>query len=422
MGIKTAAGAVLITVIALAASSASSSTDLVVSGQVRARAELDDKAFGTTVRSQSFTDLRSRLGVRAVVDSNTIAFVQIQDSRRLGGRDPFGSNTSGTLTNGINVDVHQAYVQINHLWRDGPGLKAGRFEVNLANQRVFGSVGWSNVGRSWEGVTVWYERAGSRVEGLALKAREDNSSEGNTDSDIYGVTASLPKLGITGFGFYEYDAKPAATAPPATATNLLDRVSAGFYFKRTVGRGDVELTGVYQLGNQAGVSAGEPPTYDIAAFMIAGEIGYTFDASTAPRIAAGIDYASGDDDPSDDRIESYNNLYYTAHAFRGYMDYFVSSSPQGLLDGVLRGSLNPTAGWSVKADLHYFRTAVDYVDFQDRVTHEVGMELDLTVSTSRVAGVTITGGGSAFFPAESFAGIADPETGLWGYLMVSADF
>lgn len=391
-------------------------TELTVTGQVRARMEYDDKSFRSVAKPQSFTDLRTRLGVRAVVDSNTVAFVQLQDSRRLGGRDAFGDKTSGTLTNGLNVDVHQAYVQINHLWNNGPGVKAGRFEVNLANQRVFGSVGWNNIGRSWEGVTAWFERGGSRIEGYGLKAREDDNAFGNTDFDIYGLTMLLAEYHVQGFAFYEYDASSIE------GVNALDRVSAGVYYLRTSGAFDVELTGVYQFGNQRAVVGSEVVDRDVSAFLLAGEFGFTANARTKPRLAIGADYTSGDDNPSDNTQNAYDNLYYTGHAFRGYMDYFVAYSPLGLMDLMVRGAIHPTAGWSIKADLHYFQTAVDYVDVRNKTTRDLGTEVDITVSTTRVAGVTITGGGSVFFPSESYGGFVDPRTTYWGYMMLTADF
>jgi len=139
-------------------------------------------------------------------------------------------------------------------------------------------------------------------------------------------------------------------------------------------------------------------------------------------VAVAVDYASGDDNIADGKAKHYDNLYYTGHKFRGYMDYFVESSMYGLADLMVHGSLSPLEGWTVRGDLHYFTRATEYVDYRGEETKDLGVELDLTVTTSRVAGVSLTGGGSVFLPSESFAQTEDPEPGLWGYVMATVDF
>jgi len=131
-------------------------TEVEVSGQVRVRNEIDGKSFNPDYTTKYFQVMRTRIAIDAIVDSNAHAFVQFQDSRMFGDTDQFGQLQSGTLNDGKNVDIHQAYIQVDRIAVDGLGVKAGRFEFNLGNQRVFGAVGWHNVGRSWEGLEAWY--------------------------------------------------------------------------------------------------------------------------------------------------------------------------------------------------------------------------------------------------------------------------
>lgn len=389
---------------------------VVIDGQVRVRSEIDARDFDAGVARRHFTDLRARIGARAALAENGHAYVQIQDSRRLGGTGANGVLSSGSLANGANLDAHQAYIQVDRLFSSAWGLRAGRFEVSLGNERLLGAVGWSNVGRAWEGLHSFYQFGGGRIDGLWLKAAERNSADRNRDFDAFGLNLTLKAPGLQVLTLYEVDAKDAAQAgQPAR----LERMTAAGYLKRDLAPFDLEGNLAVQLGTQEFARPGDNAS-DISAFMIALEAGYKLGATS--RVALGVDLSSGDDKPADDEIKTFDNLYYTGHKFRGAMDYFVPSRAPGLLDTMLRLSTQPNEGWTVKADLHYVATAQDYVDFQGDETTAVGSELDLSATTVRVKGVTIDLGASLFLASESFAGQKDPEPGQWAWTSLTANF
>lgn len=392
-------------------------SEVVFDGNVRVRTELDARAFHPDATTRETTDLRVRLGAKANLADNGVAYVQLQDSRRFGGSID-GAATSGTLNHGANVDVHQAYLRFDRFLSALWGLQAGRFELNLGNERVFGAVGWNNVGRAWEGFDTWYMLGQTRIDGFWLKAVERNDADANRDFDIFGVHATLPGPGVQVGAFFESDGKAATVA----GTNgRLDRYDLVAHAKRAYDGFDVETNLVYQFGTQERLDAASvAEEVDLSAYLVTLEVGAPVGAKA--RVAAGVDLASGDDDPGDDGIRSYDNLYYTGHKFRGFMDYFVASSPAGLLDTMLRGSFQPAQGWTLKGDLHLFRTAAEYTDFDGAKTRDVGVELDLQAVTTRVRGAQVELGASLFLPSESFAGMADPDPGLWMYTALGAGF
>lgn len=399
------------------AAAARAETKVDISGQVRVRNQIDDKSFIPGQITNSFQEMRTRITVDATVDTNAHAFVQFQDSRVFGDRDKFGQWQSGTLNDGKNVDIHQAYIQVDRVLLDGLGGKAGRFEFNLGNQRVFGAVGWSNVGRSWEGVTAWYTRPDYKITGFLLRGKNIPSTSYQRDFNIYGGALDLPGLSTELFGAYEYDANGA------DGVNNLDRISFGGYSKQQYRQFDLALNAVYQTGSAH-------DTIDIAAYMFTAEAGYTFAGAAKGRLALGIDYASGDDGTDPLETNTYNNLYYTGHAFRGHMDYFVSTESHGLMDLMLRGSLNPAEGWVLKTDVHYFRTAKDYWDQSDSAyTSDVGIEIDASVSTTRIKGIKFDTGVSVFLPQESFVRaytlnpmLTESDPTFWVYNQATIDF
>ncbi|MBM3319953.1 MAG: alginate export family protein [Candidatus Eisenbacteria bacterium] len=401
-------------------------TKLTVSGQVRVRSELDKKSFEPAASPLQFNDLRARLGIEAVVDANTHVFVQFQDSRRLGGVSAAGEYMSGTTNDAKNVDLHQGYLLVDRLGVDGLGMQAGRYEINLGNQRVFGANDWSNVGRTWEGFSLSYKAAPAKVTAHALKVLEPSAKKGVRDFDIVGLYGQIPETGLDLFGFYERNAERIQGGDDPDL-NLLDRFNVGGYYKKSYGLADVEANAVYQFGDQGLKSP--VMEQDISAYLVTAEVGYARDCPHKPRIALGIDYASGDKDPNDDTYGAYVGPYATVHRIRGYMDYFRVDKPEGLADLMLRLSMEPAPGWTLKADGHYFMAAADYEDYQKEMTKDVGFEVDLTATTTKIAGLKAEGGFSVFFPSKSFANeiykLRDPEKtdpGVWAYLMLTAGF
>ncbi len=402
----------LVVMLLICATPAFGETEVDITGQVRVRSEASDRTFEEYNQVLEYTDMRSRVTVEALIDSNTHAVIQFQDSRRLGANTAMNTPASGSLNDGKNVDIHQAYIQIDRLWSDGWGAKAGRFELNLGNQRVFGAVGWHNVGRVWEGGSGWYDEESINITGYWLKRMELNYWGYNRDFDIIGTNVTIKRVGVQMFAFYELNAFDVGLV---RGSHRLDRLSLGMYYQHVYDQLDVIFNGVYQFGDIMDQT-------DLAAFLFTLEIGHTLPGKAKARIAAGVDYASGDDDPNDGESNTYNNLYYTGHKFRGYMDYFLSSGTAGLVDLMLRAKGDIASGWLVKTDLHYFKTAAEYIDFTGNKTTDVGIEIDGSVTTNTVAGVDLTAGASLFFPTEAFAGRFDPETGAWFYTMATVNF
>ncbi len=401
-------------------------TEVNFTGQVRVRTEGDKRSFQAGAPTKETTFLRTRLALEAIYEEYTHVFIQLQDSRTWGGTTQSGQGASGTLADGENVDLHQAFIKMDRLFGPNWGLQAGRYELNLGNQRVFGAVGWHNVGRSWEGANLWYEVPAVSVTGYWLKRWERNDSVRNSDFNIFGANAKIKDYGAELFFFWENDANKNLVPDFDSNTNALDRLDLGGYYRKVFGVTDVEVNAVYQFGNRALVQTTARDTsvtgQDISAYLITAEVGVTVSEEKKARIAALIDFASGDDDPTGGTFKTYDNLYYTGHKFRGRMDYFLASNEQGLMDLMLRGSVAPASGWELRADIHYFMTAEKYVDFDAQETSAVGWEVDLAARTTRIAGMKVDGGLAFFVPDDSFAGFADTKTGLWGYVMLTGNF
>jgi hypothetical protein len=113
-----------------------------VSAEIRPRFQMDNKDFNSDLPSNNFTELRTRLGLKFSPTENIEGFVQIQDSR-IYGTEP------NTLTSTDNIDLHQAYFNVNKLFDLPFNLKLGRMELSYGPQRLIGAVGWHNVGQQF---------------------------------------------------------------------------------------------------------------------------------------------------------------------------------------------------------------------------------------------------------------------------------
>jgi len=156
--------------------------------------------------------------------------------------------------------------------------------------------------------------------------------------------------------------------------------------------------------------------------MFAFEAGYNLGDEKNTKLMAGIDMTSGNDTTTGGDWEAYNNLYYTGHKFRGTMDYFSGSIFEGLTDIYVGASTTITDGWNIGATFHMFSSSEDYVDFNGDLTSDVGTELDINISTSRVAGVKLDFVISTFSAKDSFAGSTDHDSGLEAYGTATIDF
>jgi hypothetical protein len=371
-----------------------------LSGSVRLRGEWDGRAVGAG--DDAATLSRIRVGVRARLTDWARAFLQLQDARAWG--------TSGnTLTDASadQLDLHQGYAELGHT--DGLRGRLGRQEIALADERLVGAVGWSNTGRSFDGVralgdvggvtwSAFWMNVAERDSLLAIGPNPQLNQGMHDDGWLIGGFASHTVGGATVELTALYDRQAITTK--SYTVNLRVHGAAG------VGR--YEAAGAYQFGP------------DREAFFASGRAGVAVGRASA---AAQLDYVSGDADPTDGEIRAFNTLYATNHKFYGYMDYFLALPAQldqaGLMDAMLRGSLGFPHQVRVRIDLHHFRTA------QERSgVSTLGTEVDLVGSWDPVQYVGLEAGGGMFFPEDLLPDLlpafaAGTSTTYWGYAQLT---
>jgi hypothetical protein len=368
------------------------------SGQIRLRGEWDGRTTGTGDDAAVLS--RIRLGVRANARPWLRVFAQLQDHRAWGTESDPVEGTADAL------DLHQGYVDLTS---GGTTLRLGRQEVGLGDERLIGPLAWANTGRSFDGALARREFNAGHVRVFWMNVAERDSMnligihpQGNegTDSDGWLIGAFVTKtIGATVFESMFLHDRKAATHDSYTAHGRLHG---------TLGPILYDGSGAYQFGP------------DLRAFLFSARMGVS--VGRRGSVAAQLDYISGDADTLDATGRAFQTLYPTAHAYHGYMDYFVTfprnTLAGGLIDAIARVRLPTPEFWSARADVHRFWLA------QERSgSKQLGWETDLVVRRTLASASAVELGASVFAPedlmttiAPAFAAGADVT--YWGYLLL----
>ena len=373
--------------------------DVSVHGQVRPRTELRD--LGGNAESVAFTSMRVRAGFLASLERAVNVFVQLQDVRLWGEE----SSTLGDFS-ADNLDLHQGYLQLG-FGDDGQlTAKVGRQETNLGGQRLVGAVGWTQQGRSFDGVRVTGEHDWGSVDLLAYKLREGDL-DGIPESELLGAYGAFDvhrTSTLDLYVLYNGVSIPIDTDQATLGARLHGSLD-GFTY-----RGEVSV----QRGQRAGT--------DVSAYMFGARVGRGF-LEGRGTIALWFDYLSGDEDPDDGEIRVFDTLFATNHKFYGFADLFLNipahTGGLGLRDAAVKSSYDLSETTRLAADLHHFTLAHQGAF----MTSTLGQELDVTFTYRHTGNVGITAGHSIVFADDPMIDLGRAVgTVHFGYIMLDATF
>lgn len=299
-----------------------------VSASVRGRqrvAEVQGKA-------KTLSELRTRLGFSFSTESSVNGFVQVQDSR------VFGTEPS-TLANSSNLDLHQGYVTLPEIFSYPTSITFGRKELALDNQRFVGSVGWHNVGRSFDGVFLSSE---TEFRAINLFYTTLTETQAKTDSgNVYFVGLHTrwqltPAWRMSAY-YYDRFTRDAPTRHQTIGT--FQHVAAKpFSFSAQI----ASQFGENALGTR------------ISAWFAA--LRSTIEITKKLNFLADIELISGDD-PTTSDVEAFDLLYGTNHKFNGIFDKFFVGESKIVHNGLNTFSAGLVYNKALRFDVHTFFTA-----------------------------------------------------------------
>jgi len=390
-------------------------------GDLRVRGEVDARNFDLSSPPNAYTLLRTRFAIDARPTENVRVFIMARDSRVFGSETDQGGNFN-TISDTRNIDLHQGYVELGKFLSDEVTFKVGRQELNYANQRMVGAVGWHNVGRVFDGALVRFGFSGLVLDLFGMRTAEVHAY---APVATPSATAPIPDNGQNFFGLYSqvngsgphrgdiylfYQGNRLMTSSGARDFR---RFTAGGYARGAMENFLYEAEAAYQ--------GGERGSSDISAFMATGVLGYSVAGSVLTQFAGGFEYLSGTA-PGESDVKSFEPLYATAHKFHGFMDYFINIPAQtanlGLRDLLGRVFLKFSDRTDVRVWYHRFHQAE-----KSPVGDDLGHEIDVVGVYRYADAVNFEAGFSAFLPGEVMrVRFAGADAGLWGYLATTVTF
>lgn len=284
-------------------------------------------------------------------------------------------------------DIQQLFFDVKVLGEELPlTLRVGRQDLLYGNERLVSPLEWANVRRRFDAVTlfahgntwnvdIWYAKP-------VIVQRKQNDTY-NEDFDFYGVYATYKGIPDHGLDVYALATDDSGNPRnPNGRRGDQSRFTLGTRFWGRTGQLDYETEVAGQWGQWAGDT--------IQAWSVTLDGGYTLpDCPWKSRFGLGFDWASGDDDPTDSSVGTFDQLFPLGHKYFGFLDLIGRQNITAL-------NINWT-GWPVEkkvkaaAAFHTFwlsdRADALYNagggatrrDLTGNSGREVGHELDLTL-------------------------------------------
>ncbi len=370
------------------------------SGQYRARGEVRNgfkKPIFEGQEPAAFIEHRAR--ITADYKKEKVGFkVSLQDVRIWGETGQI--NKSDQL-----LSAHEAYG--DYYLSDKSTFRIGRQEVIYDDHRFFGSLDWAMQGRSLDAFRYMYKNESTSFDvmfswnqpGYGDGAPEPAKLVGNEYMVTTGggenpriFNLGLPKsqqmayykksfsggdIGI----MLENDIYNSSSVANETYSNVTLGVSPNFSTDKLKFGGQFFYTG--GTANKVDDGNGGATSIDLSGFMINAYVQAT-GVTGSPLL--GIDYLSGDDQTSGDKVEGWSPKYGTNHKFYGFMDYFYvgnghgggNAMSAGLVDIYLKTAFKVGKA-KVLAHLHQFMSAEERVNATSGESFDgaLGTELDL---------------------------------------------
>jgi len=395
-----------------------------VGGQLRLRYEYDDQfnvkqyAPGTTdhillERLTLHTDIRWKKWLRVYVElRDAHAFLTHMKASDFPKANPYNDH----------LDIRQGFVEAFTAEDDPVGIKVGRQQISYGDQRVFGPGQWGNTGRwCFDAAMIILRNRDLRLDLWAARPVQNRPevwpnhwAAAPTLAVAYLQTRTLPfRLDF----FYVMKHDGTGTVQGETGKGDLLSHSIGLQFEGKAASDVLDYSGtfVYQFGRRA--------SDRLTAAGANVRLGATAPIAWKPRLAAQFTWGSGDRDPHDGQVGTFDGVLGGADIyFYGQMNLFFWAN---LRDYEADLHLHPMDGLEVRAEYHYFTldrprdawytTGLKALrqDPNGRAGRELGHELDLRATWRAYRGVELMIGYSHFFPGAFVRATGGATPGNW---------
>ncbi len=215
-------------------------------------------------------------------------------------------------------DVQQLFGDLRILGEDVPlTLRVGRQELAYGIYRLVGPLDWVSNRRRFDAVKLFYTSDTWDIDAFYAKpvvVELHSADRWNEDHDFYGLYATykgIPGHVVDGY-FFAID-RTEDTLNPNGHSGDQSIYTFGTRFAGKAGGWDYDT----ELSGQWGQWAGDT----VQAWSWAIDGGYTFaNVPLSPRLSSGFDVTTGDRNPEDDEVGTFNQLFPFDHVCNGMLD------------------------------------------------------------------------------------------------------
>lgn len=404
-------------------------------GQVRVRPEFRDNADFDADRPdrQKFFGMRTRLGLDVKINPKLEGRIQIQDTRFWGVDEP---TTVSTGQEQQATDLYEGYVDLRWIWDLPLEVRLGRQAMTYGRERLVGPLDFSNFGRTFDAYRFRFTMGAFVTDVFSAKLVETNAPAADTTLRYSDQDRNFSGLYISREG----ERVERADVYWLRDIDKTHPVSPGEIARHTIGGlARVHLPESFAVeGEYAYQTGGAGSQFDIAAQMLTLELLYSRSDLHDLKLVGGFDWASGDGDPTDDELGTFNQLFPTGHAHLGFIDYV---GRQNIQDFRGQASVKHANGSTVLVAYHWFQLdqAADawfnaagnvneagvrgFGPDPGRDARQLGSEIDIVFKLGGfIDPAGIEAGYSHFFAGEVVRADGGPDDDSdWAYLQVKLD-
>jgi hypothetical protein len=297
-----------------------------LSGEYRVRAEGYEGGSYTPANSQGYLLSRFQLNMDLRFSWFRV-FAQTEDARVLG-----NDAIPAAFPYQDTFDLRQAFVELGNLEKGHFAVRAGRQELNFGDQRILGSANWLNIPRSFDAVRAAVNYGNLRVDAFSaavvnpVEGTFDHSKAGNNLHGLYGTIAHvLPGASLEPYFLWHLGS--GLKTEEGLAARRSTKTVAIRIARKPQDKVDYEAHLLRQFGSIGSDS--------VSAYAMNFDLGYTWSKSRLqPRIYADYAYASGDKNPLDGTINTFDQIYPSNHGLYGAVDLFGWQNLQDLKFGL----------------------------------------------------------------------------------------
>lgn len=250
------------------------------------------------------------------------------------------------------IDLRQLFLEADKPFEEIPLMvKAGRQELSYGDERLVGALNWTNTARVFDAVKLvynpweWFQF--DAFFSQIVRNEPKKADKTVHDDNFYGFYAAFKKISdhvLDTFLFIRNNQDHSLVSERAGIRGDLREYTFGNRLK-----GKKEAV---DYGTEYALQFGRRAHDEIKAWAFHQELGYTFlKRWGTPRFYTEYNHASGDRNPTDGVVSTFDNLFPTNHNKYGLIDFM---SWKNMNNVMLGASLKPHSKLHIATEFHWF--------------------------------------------------------------------